>query len=88
MTSVDPKKRLLIFIVAYNAQATIEGVLSRIPLGILENYSVEVLIIDDSSLDDTFHEGRRASQKLNLPFPVTVLKNPINQGYGGNQKIG
>ena len=84
----DNQKRLLIFIVAYNAQSTIESVLARIPLLILENYSVEVLIIDDSSQDETFQEGRRASQKLNLPFPVTVLKNPINQGYGGNQKIG
>lgn len=82
------QKRLLIFVVAYNAQSTIESVLTRIPLLIVENYSVEVLIIDDTSQDETFHEGRRASQKLNLPFPVNVLKNPINQGYGGNQKIG
>ena len=88
MNSVDPKKRLLIFVVAYNAQATIESVLARIPHSIVNNYSVEVLIIDDSSQDDTFQEGRRASQNLNLPFPVHVLKNPINQGYGGNQKIG
>ena len=23
-----------------------------------------------------------------IPFKVTVLYNPVNQGYGGNQKIG
>ncbi len=23
-----------------------------------------------------------------LPFPLTVLYNPDNQGYGGNQKMG
>jgi glycosyltransferase involved in cell wall biosynthesis len=84
----DNQKCLLIFVVAYNAQTTIESVLARIPLGLTQDYSVEVLIIDDSSQDETFQEGRRASQKLNLPFPVTVLKNPVNQGYGGNQKIG
>ena len=84
----DHQKRLLIFVVAYNAQTTIESVLARIPLGLTQDYSVEVLIIDDSSQDETFQEGKRASQKLDLPFPVTVLKNPVNQGYGGNQKIG
>lgn len=88
MTSIKPKKRLLIFVVAYNAQTTIKSVLARIPLDIVRNYSVEVLIIDDSSQDDTFHEAGRASKNLNLPFPVHVLKNPVNQGYGGNQKIG
>jgi glycosyltransferase involved in cell wall biosynthesis len=82
------QKRLLIFIVAYNAQLTIESVLARIPVELIRDYLVEVLIIDDSSQDETFHEGIKASQKLNLPFPVHVLKNPINQGYGGNQKIG
>ena len=84
----DNQKRLLIFVVAYNAQTTIESVLARIPIGLTQDYSVEVLIIDDSSQDETFQEGRRASEKLKLPFPVRVLKNPINQGYGGNQKIG
>lgn len=88
MTNNNAKNRLLILVVAYNAQDTIESVLARIPISISQNYSVEVLIIDDSSQDDTFHEGRRASQILKLPFPVHVLKNPINQGYGGNQKIG
>lgn len=82
------KRRLLIFIVAYNAQTTIKSVLSRIPRSLSDNYDVEVLIIDDSSTDDTFHEGRRAEASLGLPFSITILKNPVNQGYGGNQKIG
>ena len=41
-------KRLLIFIVAYNAETTIEKVLGRIPAS-LHQTNVEVLIIDDSS---------------------------------------
>src|SRR5688572_30495678 len=79
-------KRLLIFIVAYNAQTTIEKVLSRIPRS-LESENVEVLIIDDSSKDDTFLNGLRYQQQ-NSAFKITVLRTPENQGYGGNQKLG
>src|SRR5438270_3666225 len=80
------RKRLLIFIVAYNAQTTIEKVLSRIPSS-LHGDNVEVLIIDDSSQDDTFGNGLRYQQQ-NSAFKITVLRTPENQGYGGNQKLG
>ena len=79
-------KRLLIFIVAYNAETTIEKVLSRIPAS-LQSRNVEVLIIDDSSKDGTFAEGLRYQQR-NSDFKTTVLRTPENQGYGGNQKLG
>ncbi len=80
------RKRLLIFIVAYNAQTTIEKVLSRIPSS-LHSDNVEVLIIDDSSQDNTFVNGLRYQQR-NSAFKITVLRTPENQGYGGNQKLG
>ena len=80
------RQRLLIFIVAYNAQTTIEKVLSRIPPA-LHNDNVEVLIIDDSSQDDTFGNGLRFQQR-NSDFKITVLRTTENQGYGGNQKLG
>src|SRR5437016_10542129 len=90
LTTADPVdlrgKRLLIFIVAYNAQTTIEKVLSRIPSS-LHGDNVEVLIIDDSSQDDTFGNGLRYQQQ-NSAFKITVLRTPENQGYGGNQKLG
>ena len=79
-------KRLLIFIVAYNAGRTIEKVLSRIPVS-LHHPNVEVLIIDDSSKDDTFLRGLRFQQQ-SAAFKITVLRTPENQGYGGNQKLG
>jgi glycosyltransferase involved in cell wall biosynthesis len=79
-------KRLLIFIVAYNAETTIEKVLSRIPAS-LRREDVEVLIIDDSSKDDTFVRGLQC-QAQNSAFKITVLRTPSNQGYGGNQKLG
>ena len=79
-------KRLLIFIVAYNAESTIEKVLTRIPKS-LHSDQVEVLIIDDSSQDETFRNGLRYQQKQS-DFRITVLRTPANQGYGGNQKLG
>ena len=76
--------RLLIFIVAYQAEKTIQNVLSRIPIVLTNDYEVEVLIVDDASQDKTYAAGLFARDILNLPFVVTVLKNPVNQGYGGN----
>jgi glycosyltransferase involved in cell wall biosynthesis len=79
------RPRLLIFIVAYEAQATLAAVLGRIPAGIWK-LDVEVLVIDDSSRDQTFEVGVQTADALH--HPVTVLFNPVNQGYGGNQKLG
>jgi 2-polyprenyl-3-methyl-5-hydroxy-6-metoxy-1,4-benzoquinol methylase len=79
---------LLIFIVAYHAETTIKDVLNRIPHALVDQYDTEVLIIDDGSRDQTFERSREVVDEGLLPFPVTVLFNPVNQGYGGNQKIG
>jgi glycosyltransferase involved in cell wall biosynthesis len=82
------KSRVLVFIVAYNAEKTIREVVFRIPPGLLDTYEVDILIIDDSSRDATFEKGRSIVNDPSLPFPITVLFNPLNQGYGGNQKLG
>src|ERR1043166_7505569 len=79
-------KRLLIFVVAYNAETTIEKVLRRIPRS-LHREDIEVLVIDDSSADSTFARSVRYQQR-NSEFKLTVLRSPENQGYGGNQKLG
>jgi glycosyltransferase involved in cell wall biosynthesis len=79
-------KRLLIFVVAYNAESTIEKVLTRIP-SCLHSDQVEVLIIDDSSKDETFANGLRYQQRHSA-LHITVLRTSANQGYGGNQKLG
>ncbi len=82
------KFRVLVFVVAYNAEQTIESVLSRIPTSLSEDYDVEILAIDDASGDRTFEIGHDIEVTGSLPFPLRVLFNPKNQGYGGNQKIG
>jgi glycosyltransferase involved in cell wall biosynthesis len=87
MQEASRKKRILIFVVAYNAESTIQQVVSRIPSSLSE-YDVEILIIDDSSRDDTFERAHELGNSGHAPFPLTVLYNSANQGYGGNQKIG
>ena len=77
-------KRVLVFIVAYNAEKTIGSVLSRIPVE-LRQPGVEVLVIDDFSRDKTFQAGLQFQQD---GMAVTMLRTPENQGYGGNQKLG
>ena len=88
MKHEEPKPRLLILIVAYNAEQTIARVLGRIPAALAEDYEVEVLVIDDSSQDQTFERTRAVLRSGVIPYPLHVLFNPVNQGYGGNQKIG
>ena len=87
MTSPTRKKRLLIFIVAYNAERTIRQVIQRIPAE-LALHGAEILIIDDASPDATFQRAHDRVAEGQTPFPLTILYNPVNQGYGGNQKIG
>jgi glycosyltransferase involved in cell wall biosynthesis len=80
-------KKLLIFIVAYNAENKIISVLQRIPHTLSELYDVTILIIDDCSKDNT---ASVAQEYLVDDYwcDAMVLRNPSNQGYGGNQKLG
>ncbi len=79
-------RRILIFVVAYNAETTIESVLSRIPSK-LRAGNAEVLVIDDSSKDATFQRGLEYEKSAG-DIKLTVLRTTENQGYGGNQKLG
>src|SRR5215217_7531156 len=79
------KARILIFVVAYEAESTLDRVLARVPDSVFE-HDTEVLVIDDSSRDRTFDVGVRSAQHSR--HRITVLYNPENQGYGGNQKLG
>lgn len=85
---ISPKKRILIFVVAYKAEKTIQHVLSRIPRNLCarSDIDLEVLVIDDCSTDRTFSEAVHTSRCHDIPVRVWV--NPQNLGYGGNQKLG
>ena len=89
MTDGTVRMKLLIFIVAYNAEGTLLEVLDRIPASLFERADVEshVLVLDDSSSDDTAGLGLRWKEERPA-LPLTVLRHPVNLGYGGNQKVG
>jgi glycosyltransferase involved in cell wall biosynthesis len=83
------RKKVLILIVAYEAEKFIEGVLSRLPNELfedgLEHY--EVLILDDSSQDNISNVVERFAKGYGH-VPILFSRNKRNLGYGGNQKIG
>ena len=80
------KKKVLIFILAYNAQSTIRQTLDRIIS--TKKYDLEVLVIDDASQDRTYSTALAYKDSKKLGFKLTILRNVQNQGFGGNVKVG
>jgi glycosyltransferase involved in cell wall biosynthesis len=75
--------------VAYNAEKTIESVCERIPHAIFETANTEILIIDDFSTDNTFERAQNIELDVGgRKLKPLSLRNPVNLGYGGNQKVG
>jgi glycosyltransferase involved in cell wall biosynthesis len=81
-----PRSKVGVLVVAYNAETTIQGVLSRITPSAWEKIS-EVFVFDDGSRDETSRQA--AALRANVPSEkVRVFYNAVNLGYGGNQKRG
>ena len=87
MNRTGPKSKVLIFIVAYHAEKHIESVLERIPESVRRSERVHILCVDDASSDQSARTAAAWAEK-NHHSNITILRNPVNQGYGGNQKIG
>ena len=84
-TSVDTTpKKIGVFIIAYNAESQIEKTLSRIPEDIYNVISM-IFVIDDCSTDKTVDKA--LSYKANRS-KIKIIRNRVNQRYGGNQKLG
>ena len=79
--------RVLVFVVAYDAKKHIRAVFDRVPPELFEDPRVHFLCIDDASDDDGPEVLARWVRDRGAGN-VTVLRNPVNQGYGGNQKLG
>jgi glycosyltransferase involved in cell wall biosynthesis len=74
-----------ILVVAYNAESTIEATLKRIPESFIQKIET-ILISDDKSNDLTSDRAIKFAESSNLP--IKLVSQPINLGYGGNQKFG
>jgi glycosyltransferase involved in cell wall biosynthesis len=77
--------RIGVLVVAYNAATTLAKVLDRIPVAIRPDIE-EVIVSDDHSQDSTYLVGLGYQQVSDLP--ITLIRQPANLGYGGNQKAG
>ena len=85
--SAPHDRKVLIFIVAYHAARHLASVLDRVPRALINDPQVTILVIDDGSGD----EGARIAAdwaEIHAARNVSVLRNAVNQGYGGNQKLG
>lgn len=68
-------KKIIVVLPAFNAEKTLEQTYSEIPFEIVD----EVILVDDSSLDNTIE----IAKKLNISH---IIQHDKNRGYGGNQK--
>jgi glycosyltransferase involved in cell wall biosynthesis len=67
-------KRLIVVMPAYRAGRTLESTWRDLPHDVVD----EVIVVDDSSDDDTVAVARRLG--------LSVVLHPENRGYGANQK--
>lgn len=68
-------KKITVVLPAYNAEKTLELTYREIPFDIVD----EVVLVDDSSNDDTFELANKMGIKH-------IIRHDHNKGYGGNQK--
>ncbi|MBC5861872.1 glycosyltransferase family 2 protein [Flavobacterium turcicum] len=68
-------KKIIVVLPAFNAEKTLEQTYHEIPFEIVD----EVILVDDSSLDNTIE----IAKKLNISH---IIQHDKNRGYGGNQK--
>ncbi len=73
-------KRLLVILPALNEAATIQAVIGRIPRDVSGIASVEVLVVDDGSTDDTVLLARAAG--------ASVISHGKNRGVGAAMQTG
>ena len=85
--NIKNKKKILIFIPAYNVEKKILTVLKRIPKEIFIKNSINILIVDDFSKDKTRITVENYLKENNMNFLIDFIKNNENLGYGGVQKI-
>lgn len=76
--------RVLVLIVAYNAQRHIRQVLERLRPALSDR--LHALVLDDASTDLTAAECE--AWRSQTGAQLAVERNPVNLGYGGNQKKG
>ena len=81
----DRKLKILCYIPAYNAAATIPSVIDRIPDSMMTQID-EFLVVDNCSEDNTHLVSKGYAQEKGMTN-LTVHRSEVNGGYGGSQKV-
>lgn len=81
------KKKVLIFIPAYNVEKQILRVLKKIPLEIFDSNIVNIIIIEDCSTDTTKQVIKDYIKTCEYKNSIKLIENEKNCLYGGVQKI-
>lgn len=87
MQELNSTDRFLIYVVAYEAEQHLYDLFERIPFELFNREEIQFLVNDAGCSDN----GSCLLKKWLIAheiYNVTILKNRIDQGYGGNQKIG
>jgi len=69
------KPKVIVIMPAHNAAKTLFASYKKIPRDLVD----EVILVDDASQDQTYDVAKR--------LPITVYRNRLNLGYGGNLKV-
>lgn len=80
------KKRIGVFVVAYNAVSTLIPTINRIPPDCMEKIE-EIFVFDDYSNDRTYEYALEYKKAKGLD-KLQIFRNKKNLKYGGNQKVG
>ena len=70
--------KVIVVMPAYNAARTLADTVARFP----PDFAHEIILVDDSSRDDTVEVAKRLGESMAL----VTIPHPHNVGYGGNQK--
>ncbi len=82
-------KKILIYVVTYNASKHIRSVLETMPYSDFKTFAYEILISDDASGDDTSAVVTKfILENLDKKITIKLVTQQKNLGYGGNQKFG
>lgn len=77
--------KLTLVIPCYNEEKTLEACVSKVLQIEDDNLALEIIIVDDASIDSSF----QIAHALELKFPqVSVLQHQINQGKGAALRTG
>jgi glycosyltransferase involved in cell wall biosynthesis/2-polyprenyl-3-methyl-5-hydroxy-6-metoxy-1,4-benzoquinol methylase len=79
--------KILVVVVAYQAERHVIETFERIDDSVLRDPEVDFVCLDDGSTDSGADRLAHWAEERELDN-LTVLRNPVNQGYGGNQKLG